>query len=109
MGLIFSFKVISVLELEHEAKEIKTIHKGVKFQLETSKNLDPTKYSKNDLPTAEGCKAITATLTQALVGNMQLASQKGYLDTDSHLTSVINELKRGLANPQQIYKDTIDD
>ncbi len=91
----FSFEVFSKLELEYTKETENVRHVGTKFFLECSKNLDRSKYlDKRDLPTKEGCIAITNVLIQGLVGNLHFSNQKGYRESAEHLRYIIGELEK---------------
>lgn len=91
----FSFEAKVVLHLDHSKNADKAKHVATDFNLECSPNLDKTKYLQNGLPTQEGSKVFSNVLVQGLVGNIQMAHEKGFRDSAEHLRWIISELERG--------------
>jgi hypothetical protein len=90
------FVAISKLNIKHDLTTNKSRHDGVNILLETSENLDRSKYIKSDgYLTEEGNKILTQVLVQALIGNIHLAHQHNKIDSAKHLREIISELEIG--------------
>ena len=94
-----------VLTLRHNKGEKTSSHVTTDFNLDVSKNVDRSLFlDKDDLPTAEGTKALTQCFVQGLIGNIHNAHQKGFWDSAAHLRYIIAELERGFMLHATTYK-----
>lgn len=103
----FEFEGKCVLQLEHEPGMKTSKHVQTKFNLDVSRNLERKQYlDKEDLPTADGVKALTNVFIQGLVGNIHHAHNKGYWTDAEHIRYIISELERGFVQNAIIDQST---
>lgn len=93
------------LTLKHNEGEKTSSHVHTDILLEISINVPKENFiDKNDLPTKEGCKALTQTFIQGLVANIHNSHQKNYWDSAEHLRYIIKELERGFIQLAKVDK-----
>lgn len=106
--MIFKIEGRSVLTLEHKKGDTTSSHVKTDFNLEVE-GLDKSQYlGEDELPTAEGSKALTQAFVQGLIGNIHYAHQKGYRNDAEHIKYVIEELKRGFVQIANTFPSTFD-
>lgn len=102
----YSLEAKVVLDLEFKKDSKTSSHRGTRFNLDVSENLDREIYLEDGLPTKIGAKALTITLIQGLVGNIHVAHQKGYWNDADHLRYIISELEKGFVENADISTST---
>lgn len=107
--MIYDITVAVRLTAEHLEGHIASRHIATDFNIDVSDNLDKAAYLDDDLPTEQGCSAITQVLIQGLIANINLAKAKGWRDTAGHLTHIIQSLSKGAAQGADITEGTFDD
>lgn len=94
----FYFEGVVRLTLEHSPGDPGSKHVATDFYLEVSENLIRDVYlTKEDLPTKEGSRVLTAVLVQGLIGNLHMAHENKFRDSAEHLRHIIAELEKGFA------------
>jgi hypothetical protein len=87
---------ISQLTLEYKEGDKKSRHISTDFNLEVGNNVDKDRFfDKDNLPNADGSKALTHCLVHGLVANIHYAHEKGFINDAKHLRQIIAELERG--------------
>lgn len=92
----FIFEGKAVIEIEHTPGMASSKLLQTGFNLDCFGALDKSKYlDKDDLPTADGVKALSNVFVQGLVGNIHHAHSKGYWKDADHIRYIIAELECG--------------
>jgi len=105
----FKFEGRSVLTLEHKKGDKTSTHVKTDFNLEVTKPLDRKQYlGEDDMPTAIGCKALTQSFVQGLIGNIHYAHQNGHWNDAEHVKYIIEELKKGFVQIANTFPSTFD-
>lgn len=105
----FKIEGRSVITLEHQKGDTTSTHVKTDFNLNVSKGLDSSKYFDEDnLPNEIGCKALTQTFVQGLVGNIHHAHEKKYWNDVKHLEYIIAELTKGFATVAKTFPSNFD-
>jgi hypothetical protein len=102
--MLFGFRARVDVDYEHTDKDQYSKVLATTFNIEPSPNLDRDEYMENDLPTQEGCYALTETLCLGLIANIHLAHQKGYRDSAEHLRAIIQKLEDGFIEQTDIER-----
>jgi hypothetical protein len=99
----FTITGISQLTLEYKEGDKKSKHVSTDFNLEVGDNVQKDKFlDKDNLPNADGSKALTLCLVQGLVANIHYAHEKGFINDAKHLRQIIAELERGFVQIPKI-------
>lgn len=100
----FFFTATSELHLSSVDGEKKSVHEGCNLRLDVSEGLNKSRYLQNDLPTKDGCHALTLTLVSAISVNIHYAHENGFRDSAEHLRYIISELERQFVQVPTISK-----
>lgn len=103
----FSLRADVVLVLNYEEGMTSSKHVSTNFNLDVSDNIQREVYlNREDLPTAEGSRALSNVLVQGLIGNIHFAHDEGFRDSAEHLRWIIAELEKGFVSVANVSKDT---
>ena len=104
----YSFKATVIVNYETTSIKGKSRVLSSSLNIQPSTELDERYYKeKSGLLTKEGLKALSSTLTAAMVSCIHAAHQLGYRDSAEHLRHVISDLERGFI--QVGFLETADD
>jgi hypothetical protein len=108
-----TYKIIgkSVLTLEHEIGETKSVLKSVDFNIDVSANIDRKQYvdAKTDLPNGTGVRSLTLVFVKGLVGNIKHADAKGFWKKSEHIQYVLKEIGRALEAETELTESNFDE
>ncbi len=86
-----------VLVLDYTEGEKTSKHVQTQINVDVSPNLERSNYlTEEDVPTEEGCKALTHCFVQGLVANIHHSHLHGYRDKEEHLSYIIAQLNNSL-------------
>ncbi len=106
----FSFVGISRLTLEHTPGAKQSKHVATDVRLDVDKQVDCSAYlDKDGLPTKEGSRILSLTLTHGIIAMIHQSHQLGFRDSAEHLRAVIAEMERGFVEIATIKPGTMDD